>query len=391
MLKRLELWYDKVGSKILYVIILILSVYVFIKYIFPVTAPFVIAWILATLLNPVVTFLYQRIRLSRGVGTILSMLTVLTSLFMLIISLVKQLWYQAVDFTFHFPYYRRQITRVIEMLEEKLQSVEDIIPISDIDFSLDSILDSALGTIGSFLETLAKQVGQTVAQVPNALVFVIVMLLATFFMTKDYQKIKEFVKAQVPSKMVDKFGTMQSGLINALGGYVKTQLIMLCFTFCICFVGFLVLGHKYILLLSFGIALFDALPIFGSGAILLPMAIYNVIMGNYSMAIGIFAIYALIFLTRQIVEPRILSGQIGIYALVTIMAMYIGLKLFGVIGLIIGPVTAVTVKTLQTAGVIPNFKQPAVAIMQDGQKLPEKRVQKARRTIRTIKKRDNKK
>lgn len=385
MLKRLELWYDKVGSKILYVIVLILSIYVFIKYIFPLTAPFVIAWVLATLLNPVVTFLYQKLRLSRGFGTILSMLTVLTSLFMLIISLIKQLWYQAVDFTMHFPYYRRQITRVIEMLEEKLQNFEDVVPLSDIDFSLDNILDSALGRIGNFLESLALQVGQMVAQVPNALVFVVIMLLATFFMTKDYQKIKAFIKAQVPSKLVDKFGTMQSGLIRALGGYVKTQLIMLCFTFGICFVGFLVLGHKYILLLSFGIAVFDALPIFGSGAILLPMAIYNAIMGNYSMAIGIFAIYALIFLTRQIVEPRILSGQIGIYALVTIMSMYIGLKLFGVIGLIIGPVTAVSVKTLQAAGVIPNFKQPAASV-QENQKSPERKTHAAKRTKRKIKK-----
>ncbi len=358
MLKRLELWYDKVGVRILYVAGLILSVYIFLKYIFRLTAPFIIAWILATLLNPVVTYLYRKLKLSRGFGTILSMLTVLTSLFMLITLLVKQLWYQAVDFTYHFPYYRRSLTLVIERVQKEIEKIEEIPSIGNVNFSLDSVLDSFLGSVGSFLETLARQIGQTVAQVPNVLIFFIVMLVATFFMTKDYQKIKDFVKAQMPSKIVDKFGTMQKGLINALGGYIKTQLIMLCFTFCICFIGFLLLGHQYILLLSFGIALFDALPIFGSGAILLPMGIYNLILGNYSMAIGIFAIYGLIFLARQIIEPRILSGQIGLYALVTIMAMYIGLKALGVIGLVIGPVTAVSIKTLQTAGVIPNFKQP---------------------------------
>lgn len=358
MLKRLEAWYDRVGAKILYALLLVLLIYIFIKYLFPLTAPFVIAWILATLLNPVVTLLYRKLKLSRGIGTILSMLTVLSSLFMLIIFLLKQLWYQIVDFTVNFPYYRVQLTKVMKMVEERLQSFEDVIPISNIDFSLDSLLDSVLGTIGTFLESVAKQFGQTVVQVPNALIFVIVMFLATFFMTKDYQKIKSFIKAQVPSRISDKFAAMQRGLISALGGYVKTQLIMLCFTFVICFIGLLLLRHKYVLLLSFGIAVFDALPLFGSGAILIPMGIYNVIIGKYSLALGIFGIYGLIFLTRQIVEPRILSGQIGLHALVTIMAMYIGMKLFGVIGLIIGPVIAVSIKTLQTVGVIPDFKQP---------------------------------
>ncbi|MBQ1275014.1 MAG: AI-2E family transporter [Cellulosilyticum sp.] len=89
---------------------------------------------------------------------------------------------------------------------------------------------------------------------------------------------------------------------------------------------------------------------------LIPWSIYNLIIGHYSLGIGLLAIYGIIFVTRQIMEPKILASQIGIYALVTVMAVYIGYRTIGFLGLIIGPAIVVIIQMLQNVGALPKFK-----------------------------------
>lgn len=357
LLDRIEKWYEQVGKKLLYVLLGVLLVYVFFKYVLALVAPFVIAWILATMLNPFVTLLNKRLKLSRGIGTLLSMLTVLSAFLGIISLLVKQLWSQIIAFSNDFPMYKVQVVQALDIIEERFLILTEALPLPTALASLDSIITEILDHVGTFVGALSKYAVGMVSKVPNGLIFVVVMLIATFFMTKDNKKIKNFVKAQIPEKISEKMQIMQQGLINALGGYIKTQLILMCFSFTICLIGLFVLRREYALLIAFGIAVFDALPIFGSGAILIPWGIYNLIIGNYAVGVGLLSIYGLIIVTRQVMEPKVLSTQIGVYALVTVMAMYIGLRLIGVFGLILGPVVVVMFQTLQKIGLIPPFKQ----------------------------------
>lgn len=356
LLDRIEKWYERIGKKILYLLIGIFFIYIFLKYILELIAPFVIAWILAALLNPFVTWLKKRFSIPRGIGTLLSMLTVLSAFLGVVFVLVKQLWYQIIAFSNAFPLYKSQIVGVLDTMQEKLVVLTEMLPLPDAFTSLDSIVTELLNSVGSFFEKIVPYAYGVVSQVPNGVIFIIIMLIATFFMTKDHKEIKNFVKAQIPSKILEKVGIMQQGLKNALGGYIKTQLILMCFTFTVCLVGLCVLRRDYALLISFAIAIFDALPVFGSGAILIPWGIYNLLIGNFAVGIGLLSIYGLIVVIRQVMEPKVLSTQIGVYALVTLMAMYIGLKLIGVFGFILGPVVVVMVQTLQKVGVIPPFK-----------------------------------
>lgn len=360
LLERIEKWYDRVGKKMLkfmYLLLGILGIYLFFKYIFELIFPFIIAWILASLLNPVVTFLYKRIKIPRGIGTLLSMATVLSGIFGALAFLVKQLWEQIVSFTTAFPNYKSEIQLVLDNLQVQFQGIMDKLPLPEAFQSFDDVINTILTSIGGFLTGLVEGTYNIVAKVPNGLFFVIVMLIATFFMTKDYRVIGQFTRAQIPEKIVHKAILMKDGLKSALGGYVKTQLILMCFTFTICLIGLLVLQRPYTLLVAIGIALFDAFPMFGSGAILIPWGIYHLVLGNFAVSVGLFAIYGLIVVVRQVMEPKVLSTQIGVYALVTLMSMYIGFKLIGVVGLILGPVTVVMFKTLQAIGLIPQFKK----------------------------------
>lgn len=358
LLDRIEAWYERIGKKIMYGAIVVVCIYIFFKYILGLLLPFIIAWGLACLLNPFVTALKKYAKIPRGLGTLVSMLTILSGLIGGLTLLVRQLWLQAQSFAHAFPTYRSEVEAAIDNIEYQMQLIGEKIPLPEAFNSLDDLVREVMTYIGGFLDDIVKGTYNVVTQVPTGFFFVIVVLIATFFMTKDHRKIKNFVKAQIPKKAMNKMVLMQSGLKSALGGYVKTQLILMCFTFCICLVGLLVLGRPYALLIALGIAMLDALPVFGSGAVLIPWGIFYFITGEYILGIGMLAIYGIILVMRQIMEPKVLSTQIGVYALVTLMAMYIGLRTMGVIGMILGPVIVVMLKTLQRVGVLPEFKKP---------------------------------
>jgi predicted PurR-regulated permease PerM len=100
----------------------------------------------------------------------------------------------------------------------------------------------------------------------------------------------------------------------------------------------------------------DALPVFGSGAFFWPWALYSIIVGNYKMAMGLAIINILVLITRQMLEPRIIGSQIGLHPVATLMSIFIGLKVFGLFGFIIGPIILVTIKALQDNGLLPAWK-----------------------------------
>ncbi len=356
LIEKIEAWYERIGRKLGYFLLAILVLFFFFKYILRLILPFAIAWGLAMLLNPVVTWLQRHGRLPRGLGTLLSMLTVLSAFIGIVTLVVQQIWTQAKALAESFDLYIVDVNNMLSSLEAQLQSWGDTLPIPLTFSSLDAMVTEVMTFVSSFLDEIIKVAYAMVASVPNGIFILIVILIAVFFMTKDYYYIKAFLRAQIPERTMMKLSLIQKGLINALGGYVKTQLILMLFTFTICLIGLFLLGRQYTLLIALGIAMLDALPVFGSGAILIPWGVYHIITGNYLVGIGLLTIYITIVVMRQIMEPKVLSTQIGVYALVTLMAMYIGAQLIGVFGMILGPITVVIIRTCQTIGVIPDFK-----------------------------------
>ena len=128
-------------------------------------------------------------------------------------------------------------------------------------------------------------------------------------------------------------------LAKALFGWLKAQFIILCCMFLVMFIGFTILNVHYALLIALGIAVMDALPILGSGLVMIPWIGYQLFFGSLPMGIGLALIYVLLIFTRQSIEPRVVGGQFGLPPLWTMCAMYAGFRLFGFIGLFRGPLT----------------------------------------------------
>lgn len=355
--EKLEAWYEKTGKKVVIILMVILIAFIVVKLnIISLFAPFIVAWLFASLLNYFVTWINKKTGLPRGLGTIFSMLTILSGVLSLLIVIIKKLVEQVVAIAYSLPSLTEELIREIGQLEERFSGFFGIGGPPKAISNLDQLIQQFMEQLSSYLGTVIPVAYNAVSKVPDIVLFTVVMFVATFFMTKDYYKIKDFVKAQFSDTIVDKVVIMQKGVLSAIGGYVRTQMIMMSITFSICIVGLFIFRVSYALLISFIIAIVDALPVFGSGTILIPWALYNLLTGQYTLAIGLLCIYGIIFITRQIFEPKILSTQIGVYALVTVMAVYIGYRTMGFIGLIIGPALAVVLKMLQNVGALPSFK-----------------------------------
>ena len=350
-------WYKKAGKKILYTLLGALGVYLFVKYLLSYTMPFIVAWIIASGLQVVVKWLHERLQMQRGIATMLSMVTVLTGISWGLAAIVRKIYQQANQLYQRIPLYRQEIFDTFNNISDKTKHLFSALPFNSaitLEKAVDQLFQNITAFLGSFV---SKGSINVVSKLPNLFFFIVITLLSIFFMTRDYPAIQKFIAAQIPASMKQKAKVLKEDLGNALGGYLRTQLILMCITMSICLVGFLLLGVNSAIILALTIGVVDALPIFGSGLFLIPWAAYNLILGQYTMAVGLAGIYGLIVVIRQIIEPRILSNQIGVYTLVTIMAMYIGFRTLGVFGLILGPILVIVIQTLQKVGLLPGFKE----------------------------------
>ena len=140
--------------------------------------------------------------------------------------------------------------------------------------------------------------------------------------------------------------TIQKGFLAAIGGYARAQLTIMSVIAAISILGLTIMRHPYAVMMGLIVCLFDALPMIGTGLIFWPWAVASLISGNYAMAVGLFIINAICFLSRQLLEPKVLGQQIGLHPLLVLMGIYIGLKVFGVFGLFLGPVLLVIAKLI---------------------------------------------
>ena len=168
---------------------------------------------------------------------------------------------------------------------------------------------------------------------PNVVIFTIIMLLATYSICSDRERMRKFFKNALPKSALRRFTYIKNDLLKACGGYLKAQGILMCVTFVVMLIGLTILGVDASTLMAFIIAVVDVIPVLGTGTVLLPWAVLSLISGKYFFALGLGIIYAVSFLIRRLAEPKIVSQQLGLHPLVTLISVYVGLRSIGVFGM----------------------------------------------------------
>lgn len=229
------------------------------------------------------------------------------------------------------------------------------------------LADSITGTLGdsfslSWITTPLSGVISTAKQIPSILIAVVITLVASCFLTSDYDTIMGFIKRQFPEHKRADLSKAKRLLKDTLTKMAKAYALIMTVTFTEMFIGLTVLqligvfNSNYAVIIAIATAIVDIVPVLGTGTILIPWALYNLIVGNYGLAIGLAVIYAVITVIRQIIEPKLVAGQLGLSPFVTICSLYLGLKIFGVLGMIIAPILVTMLKVLNDEGIIKLWK-----------------------------------
>lgn len=370
---------------IVYFFLIIAIGFLFVRYALGVCFPIVCAFFIATLLQRPKNFLTRKTFFKSGAASVISLFV----LIFVILSLIALIGVRAVSEISGFIDY---ITIQIQHIDVLVTNIENAImnfignlpsflsetlteSVSTIFTQIREYLagqsteltDSITGSIGSafsftWITTPLSGVISTAKQIPSILIAVVITLVASCFMTADYDEIMGFVKRQFPKEKRKDLSRAKVLLKSTLSKMAKAYALIMTVTFTEMFIGLSILklagiySSNYAVIIAIVTAFVDIIPVLGTGTVLIPWALYNLIVGNYSLAIGLAVIYAVITVIRQIVEPKLVAGQLGLSPVVTITSLYLGLKIFGVLGMIIAPILVTMLKVLNDEGIIHIWK-----------------------------------
>lgn len=218
-----------------------------------------------------------------------------------------------------------KVASIIKELDPKMAIVIETIKNSAYN-SLNGVLSSVISFMAGFLTDL-------VASVPTFFISTVIMIVSTFYFIVDYNKILNLFNNKAPQKIKKVVGEVKYYLCNTLLVVIRSYAIIMILTFTELSLMFWIAGIKHPFLIAGIIAVFDILPILGTGGIMLPWAVISFVMGNYVLGIKLIVIYVIVTVVRNYLEPRIVGVQLGLHPIVTLISMFIGLRLFGFFGL----------------------------------------------------------
>ena len=317
----------------------------FISYLLEPTLPFLLGLALALLAEPAVGFLQQQLRLPRfaavGIGLTGSLVLGLSLLILLCSFLIKELGILAGIL----PDLEQSARAGLQTLEDWLLGLaagtpEGVRPlltrtVLSLSGSGSSLMNQALGQ----LPRLATAV---LGQVSSGLVGIGTGLLAAFLISARLPQLRQWFRQKLPDRWKNRYLPALKKVRHASFCWLKAQIKLSAVTFCIVTAGLMLLRVAYAPIWAFGIALVDAVPLLGTGIILLPWSLISLVQGNNLLAIGLLATYGAASICRTLWEPRLLGKQLGLDPLVTLMALYFGYQAWGILGMIFSPLLAVT-------------------------------------------------
>lgn len=322
----------------------ILGVLLFFKSILYI-APFIIAFALSSFMEPLIKFLMKRAKLNRKVSAIISLLLFMLIFSLLLAFLISRVYQEAQSLYELMPEYTTNIYNNINDYISRASEIYLKLPDKAIE-SIEGMITNLTSSVSEMGSSFAKSLVNTAISIPQAIIFVIITILSTFFMAADKDKIYDYIRTNIPEEWVDKVVSIKDDMFAALFGYIRAQLILMSITFVELSVGFAIIGVRQNILLGLLISIIDALPILGTGGVLIPWAIYNFITRDIRMGISLIILYGVVLVVRQLIEPKVLGQQIGLHPLATLLSMYVGLRVFGYAGMIIGPITLLLLKNI---------------------------------------------
>lgn len=216
---------------------------------------------------------------------------------------------------------------------------------------INGVFQNFIGNIGNFVSSFSmnaiKAVTAGIAGIPGLIIKLILMIISCFFFLLDYDKIMAFLGSMVPKGKEKAFETVKWYVTNTLLVYIRSYSLLFLMTYVELTIGFQILGIPYAPFIGLMVAVFDILPVLGTGGILLPWTVILLVMKNIPMGIGMFVLYLIITIIRNTMEPKLVGKQIGLHPLTTMISLYVGLKVVGFWGMLIFPTSLAVLSSMK--------------------------------------------
>ncbi|MBP1761021.1 MAG: Sporulation integral rane protein YtvI [Firmicutes bacterium] len=353
--------------KISSIVIAMFGLYLLLVYIFPILGsilsyipklflPFIFAILIAVLIEPVVNFFEARLRFKRVLAVLTSLLLVIGGFIYIVSSLVSVIIKQLTTI------YKATQSNADSMIPEIISKISDVrlfflrldLPVQLQD-TMQASIQKAIEWGQHMISVVINGLVSFVTMLPGLMIFLMIATVATFFIIKDRALIRSFILHIIPPGMRDSSQNILGRLIKAFVGFVKAYSILISVTFVLTLVALKILSVQYALTLALLIAIADILPVLGPGTIYIPWIVWEFISGQIGMGIALLVAYVIISAVRQFLEPKIVGDNIGLHPLATLMSLYVGLKLGGVVGMIMGPVCVVIFIAIYRTGLLDRF------------------------------------
>lgn len=342
-------YWTKVFRKILIFVISLIGIYLSFKLIC-FYMPFLIAFIISLLLEPVIRFFMRKFKLKRRTSSIIILIIATVIIVGLLVWLITTLITEGSNFLENLGTY---FTNASDLIKRLLN--DDTLKKLNIPTNIISVIENSatelLNTATNWINTFMKSFLEWITSVPSMGVYVAVTFISLYFICTDKIYMIDQIEHHLPELWVKKLYKHLKEIITVLGKYLKAEATLVLISFIISLIGLYIfkivgLNVKYPLLYALGIGFVDALPIFGSGAVMVPWAIISACNGDIKLGICVLVLWIIMSTVRQFIEPKIVGNHIGIHPIFTLIAMYTGFRISGVIGLFLGPIALIILKNL---------------------------------------------
>jgi sporulation integral membrane protein YtvI len=335
-----------------YIAIIAVLAYLVFKYLTVLLLPFVIGFVFALVLQRPVTYLSEKTKIPRGIWSLVLVIGVIGLIIGVLFLLSYLLYDQLLDLTTslvaNLPALQQRLSKILVhfsgWLDNLPPSVEQAVLSSP-----SQIAEIAITFLSNFLTSTATGV---IINVPSLLLTTVISVAACCFITIDYYKITNFILCQFTLRtqkvLLKSKRVFTKSIVKMLRGYS----IVLLVTFVELFIGFLVLGIDYAAVLALLIAVVDILPVLGTGGVMIPWTVVNVVLGNFKLALSLLIVYVIVTIVRNIIEPKIVGGQLGLHPIITLSSMFLGVQVMGLVGLFGFPIGLSLLVYLNQRGVI---------------------------------------
>jgi sporulation integral membrane protein YtvI len=335
---------------IIYAACAVLAAIAVIKYILPILLPFIIAVVFWLFMEPVIKGLLK-LKLSRTMATLASMLLIFGGLGVVLVAVIVKLVSELIQLSVVLPLKTSEINIFVQALVAKVTDFYITLPpavTSSLEQNINSITATLQGMAGKFANSLLS----VISLVPGTLIILVVVFLSSFFIARDKQVIIDFIIQIIPAPWGEKIISAARDVAAAFLAYVRAQAILIFISTCLSVIGLYIIGADYALLMGITIGVFDLIPVLGPATIYLPWIVWSFATGATAFGIKLTVLYLVVMVVRQVLETKIISANLGLHPLATLISMYAGLRTMGLAGLVIGPILLIAIQSFYKAGIL---------------------------------------